>query len=91
MKINRSHIIMLYNPNGYKYARLGLIISKHNVKYSCQRNRIKRLIRESFRLTQNELPSMDFIIIIKKTVSLMKNKIIMEKLQELWNHSYLLT
>lgn len=80
---------MLYYPNCYKYARLGFIISKHNVKYSYQRNRIKRLIRESFRLTQNKLPSMDFIIIIKKTISLMKNKIIMEKIQQLWNY-YLL-
>ncbi|WWO99560.1 MAG: ribonuclease P protein component [Candidatus Dasytiphilus stammeri] len=90
MKINKLHMIMLYCPNIYKYARLGFIISKHNIKYAYQRNRIKRLIRESFRLTHNELPSMDFIIIIKKKVDLMNNKIIMEKLKQLWKIYYLL-
>ncbi|WWO95537.1 MAG: ribonuclease P protein component [Candidatus Dasytiphilus stammeri] len=88
MKINRSPIILYYCRNHYKFARLGLIINKYNIPLAYQRNRIKRLIRESFRLNQNELPSMDFVIIIKKKVDLMKNQKIVEILQTVWEECY---
>lgn len=38
---------------------------KH-VKRAHERNRIKRLTRESFRLRQHELPAMDFVVVAKK-------------------------
>ncbi|WWO98940.1 MAG: ribonuclease P protein component [Candidatus Dasytiphilus stammeri] len=86
IKINRSYIMTLHCPNSCKHARIGFIISKNQVQHAYQRNRIKRLIRESFRLNQEKLPSMDFILIIKQELSLMKNKIIIEKLNKLWDH-----
>lgn len=44
------------------HARLGLVASRR-LGNAVVRNRWKRLLRESFRLTQNELPSLDLVCI----------------------------
>jgi ribonuclease P protein component len=43
-------------PNGLTYPRLGLVVGRKHGN-SPQRNRIKRLFREAFRLSQHELPA----------------------------------
>src|SRR5690606_1314051 len=42
--------------------RLGLVVSR-KVGNAVRRNRWKRLLREAFRLTSNELPGLDFVVI----------------------------
>ncbi|MCK4707189.1 MAG: ribonuclease P protein component, partial [Gammaproteobacteria bacterium] len=37
-------------------ARIGFAVAKKQIKRAVDRNRLKRLIRESFRRHQNELP-----------------------------------
>jgi ribonuclease P protein component len=44
--------------------RLGLVISRRAAKAAVQRNRFKRLARETFRL-QPDLPSLDFVVLAK--------------------------
>ena len=55
----------LARPNQRDYPRLGLIISKRCAKSAVQRNRLKRLIRESFRHSQRRLAGLDIIVIGK--------------------------
>ncbi|MCV2508569.1 MAG: ribonuclease P protein component [Candidatus Lightella neohaematopini] len=40
--------------NNLNYSRIGIIVPKKNIKKSFQRNRIKRLIREYFRLNVHD-------------------------------------
>lgn len=47
-------------------TRVLVLLSQKNVKRAHERNRIKRLTREYFRLHQHELPSMDFVILVRK-------------------------
>jgi ribonuclease P protein component len=56
---------LLAAPNGLDYARLGLIVPKKIISTAVGRNRVKRLIRESFRLNQAELVGLDVVARIK--------------------------
>ncbi len=45
------------------HARLGLAISKKKIRTAAARNRIKRLVRESFRLRCRNLSSIDIVVL----------------------------
>ncbi len=58
---------MRYRVNDKNIARLGLIVSKKTAKLAVQRNYMRRIMRELFRLNQHNLPAMDLVIQIQKT------------------------
>lgn len=60
---------VLAAPNGQEHARLGLIVPKKIIATAVGRNRIKRLLREAFRLHQAELVGLDVIARLKSQVS----------------------
>ena len=48
--------------NGLSWPRLGMSIAARNLRRAVDRNRVRRLIRESFRVHQQGLPPLDIII-----------------------------
>lgn len=58
--------LVYHCPNQQAHARLGIIASKRNVRLAVDRNRIRRLIKEQFRLQQNVLPPIDTVFLVNK-------------------------
>jgi ribonuclease P protein component len=48
-------------------ARLGLIIGKRQLKRAVDRNHVKRMVRESFRITRMSLPAVDIVVQLVRT------------------------
>ena len=55
---------VLARPSGRNVARLGLTISRRAAKRAVDRNRLKRVARESFR-HQQALPTWDFVVLAR--------------------------
>ncbi|MFC3033228.1 ribonuclease P protein component [Pseudoalteromonas fenneropenaei] len=75
---------LLAKPNSESQPRLGLTVAKKHVKKACQRNRIKRLARESFRLQRHQLDNIDIVLMVKKGIDEQSNEEILQQLGKLW-------
>jgi ribonuclease P protein component len=64
-KSSDAIVIVLARRNQLNFARLGLAISKKCSKFAVERNRIKRLARECFRVIQADLSGIDFVILCR--------------------------
>lgn len=70
--------------NTHGYPRLGISISKRTIRHAVHRNRIKRLVRETFRLRQTQLPSADIVVVVYKGVDTLTPQQQHQLLQSLW-------
>jgi len=77
--------IILARLNGKQSPRLGLAISKKNARLAVDRNRIKRIIRESFRHNLSRLPSADYVIMARPVTKTLTNRALFDSLDKHWN------
>jgi ribonuclease P protein component len=65
-------------------ARLGLAIPRKYVKSAVGRNRIKRLVRESFRQHQHAIAGLDLVVTLRGNATVLGNQEIFRRLQTHW-------
>lgn len=56
---------ILFHQNSLNRPRLGFAISKQKVRLAVRRNRLRRLVRESFRLRAAGLPAVDLVVLAR--------------------------
>jgi len=76
---------LLVRKNKLLHPRLGLAISKKAAHKAVARNRLKRLLRESFRCRQNQLPNVDIVVLAKPEAVNMRNHEITRILDQQWD------
>jgi ribonuclease P protein component len=64
-KLHTHHFIILWSENGTERARLGITASR-KLGNAVARNRVKRRVREYFRLCKDQFIAADFNFIAKK-------------------------
>lgn len=64
-KANLPFMLALYKPNQDPLARLGVIVGKKVAALAVDRNTIKRIVRESFRLHQTQLSGFNILVIAR--------------------------
>ncbi|WP_374287439.1 ribonuclease P protein component [Pseudomonas fluvialis] len=77
-------VLLLARENALQHPRLGLVIGKKSVKLAVERNRIKRQIRESFRLNQIPLTGLDIVVVARKGLADLENEELREQFGKLW-------
>ncbi len=70
--------------NVLERARLGLGIAKHQVPTAVARNRLKRLIRESFRAVAVTLEGYDVVVVARRPASTLTNSEVRAQLGRGW-------
>jgi ribonuclease P protein component len=78
---------VLSRGNEMDRARLGLAISKKHCRRATGRNRLKRLVRESFRQHAAELKGLDIVVLGQPGASRADNKEIFSSLAGHWQRT----
>jgi ribonuclease P protein component len=83
-RLSDSLFTLNYLPNTGRCPRLGLAIAARTAGIAVERNRIRRVIRESFRLARPMLPSADIVIGARPAVRTAANAALRDSLDALW-------
>jgi len=59
-------LVLVFDNQDERPARLGLVVAKKNLKRAVDRNRFKRVVRESFRTHQHQLQGLDFVVLSRR-------------------------
>jgi len=75
---------VLFCRNNLGYPRLGLAIAKKRVRRAVARNRLKRIIRDSFRQAKNQLLGVDIVIMARDQAEPATNGELFTSLKKHW-------
>lgn len=84
-KVHQPHFLFLAKHSELPNSRLGLVVAKKKVRRAHERNRIKRLARESFRLHQPNFGSdIDIVVMPKVGIEAITNAELYQQLDFAW-------
>ncbi|MBP7217585.1 MAG: ribonuclease P protein component [Acinetobacter sp.] len=84
-KVHQPHFLFLAKLTEQPNSRLGLVVAKKKVRRAHERNRIKRLARESFRLHQAQFNAdIDIVVMPKLGIEAITNQELHQQLDFAW-------
>lgn len=83
-RVQTRHFLLRVIPSVAGEARLGLAVSRKVSKRAVARNRIKRIVRESFRLHRAGLPALDVLVIARPIAAGAENAALHADLDIAW-------
>lgn len=89
-RVSHKYFLLLARPNSAALSRLGLVVAKKNLRRSVDRNRIKRVARNTFRISPAiQQLKLDIIFLTRRGVDElsveMQNRVLQEGWQQLIN------
>jgi len=79
-----KNIDLLYRPNTVGTARLGVAVQKKIIRTAVDRNQVKRIVRESFRLMRDRLPHYDVVVRVLPGLDLRNRGALREEMNALF-------
>ena len=79
------HFDLLHRPNSSVTARLGTVIAKKYVRSAVNRNLVKRIVRESFRLSRTKLPWRDIVVRVSARMETFDRLALRKEIDELFS------
>ena len=84
-RLNSQQLSIQYCDRDGSGARLGMAVSRRVSKLAVVRNRIRRQIRENFRLHRARLPACDILVIARQSAATQSNTQLRAELETLWS------
>jgi ribonuclease P protein component len=85
VRVADVYFAVIARENGLRQPRLGLAVSTKTAGSSVERNRIRRVVRESFRLRQGALPTADIVVNARGRARGASAAQLRESLDQLWS------
>ena len=84
LRASDDFFTVLARPNDLAHPRLGLAVSRRAIGHAVDRNRLKRLAREAFRLVQHDLAPLDIVVLARPQAAAAASADVRASLQRLW-------
>ena len=69
LQTKKNGLVLKAKTTNLSKARVGYNIPKKGTRHAHRRNRLKRIIKEYFRINAFDLPKMDYVLILKNELS----------------------
>ena len=84
IRLAGKHFLLLARHTQKVTPRLGMVLSRKNIRLAVNRNRCKRVVRESFRIHQKQLEGMDLIFLARRGLDTLSKSELDELLGYQW-------
>ena len=84
-RVSNRHMLMLSLNSSLPSSRLGIVVAKKNIPTAVHRNRIKRILRESFRIRKTDFGTIDIVVLARKGLGSLENQEVRTQINTLFD------